>query len=755
MHLRWAVLVLVAWCGTAGAVSGPDAQRLADGLFARGMYELALREYQTLADQPALTNREMVLYRLAESLRGLGRAEQADAAYARVVAEFPASRYARRAALRQAEAAFQAGRWEDVVRVLSERPEAEVEADGRAAWRYFLAHAERQRGRGAQAEPLYRRLLKSDGDSPYAPFARLELAELVQARQPDAPEIRTLLQEVVQAGATNAAGRQAALQLAGHLYDQKDFAASARAYAELMRLQPGLTATVRVAAAWSSFKAGLWTEARELASTGTDADSLYVTAHSLRQLQRTDEAARAYARLIEQYPPHALAAAGRYEAAALALARRDFATARTLAAAVTPTPELAEDLGWIQAEAARELGEAENAVRWYDQVVRDHATGEKAAAARFHAARLTQELGRWEEAAQRYRAVADDARSRALAPEALYAAAYARLQVEQRVEAVKDWARLQKEYPDFPRLDEVLLARAHAEIKLDRIAAARETLETLTSKFPRSAQAAEGHYLLGTLLEGDEKWEAAEYHYRLAARGRTGDELVRRIEFRRVAVLQRQGRNDEAAAALNHLLAQPEGGQDVPPPLLDWLARWNLQQQQWPEAEKAALALTGRGPAWDVSAWYQVGRARDESGRLDEARVAYRKAALPAGGREAIESAYRLGRLSAQAGDLVEARRFLMQAAEAASDSDLAALRARSYLALAGVEEKEGKADEALRTLLSVALLYDDPELTPEALHRASELLGRAGRAAEAAQTRQELLERYPDSPWAQRARSP
>jgi tetratricopeptide (TPR) repeat protein len=387
--------------------------------------------------------------------------------------------------------------------------------------------------------------------------------------------------------------------------------------------------------------------------------------------------------------------------------------------------------------------------------VRDHATGEKAAAARFHAARLTQELGRWEEAAQRYRAVADDARSRALAPEALYAAAYARLQVEQRVEAVKDWVRLQKEYPDFPRLDEVLLARAHAEIKLDRIAAARETLETLTSKFPRSAQAAEGHYLLGTLLEGDEKWEAAEYHYRLAARGRTGDELVRRIEFRRVAVLQRQGRNDEAAAALNHLLAQPEGGQDVPPPLLDWLARWNLQQQQWPEAEKAALALTGRGPAWDVSAWYQVGRARDESGRLDEARVAYRKAALPAGGREAIESAYRLGRLSAQAGDLVEARRFLMQAAEAASDSDLAALRARSYLALAGVEEKEGKADEALRTLLSVALLYDDPELTPEALHRASELLGRAGRAAEAAQTRQELLERYPDSPWAQRARSP
>lgn len=755
MQHRWAVVVLAVWCGTAGAVSGPDPQRLADGLFARGMYELALREYQNLAEQPSVTNRDVVLYRLAESLRGLGRIGEAEAAYARVGAEFPASRYAGRAALRRAETALQAGRWDDVARVLSDRSDADVEPESRAAWRYFLAHAERQRGRGTQAETIYRRLLKNDPDSPYAPFARLELAELLQARQPDASEIRVLLQEVAQAGATNASGRQASLRLASHLYAQKEYAASARAYAVLLRSEPALAATVRVAAAWANLKAGQWNETLELASPGTDVDSLYLAAHSLRQAQRSNEAARAYARLIEAAPDHALAEAGRYEAAALALAGRDFARARALAAAVKPTPELAGDLVWIQAEAAREMGEAEVAVRLYDQLVREAPGGGKAPAARFHAARLTQELGLWEEAARRYRGVADDATSRALAPESLYASAYAWMQVEQRDEAVKDWARLQKEFPDFARLDEVLLARAQAESALQRPEAARAAAETLLKKFPDSMRVAEGHFVLGNLLERDEKWEAAEYHYRLAVRGRTDPELVRRIEFRRVAVLQRQGRNDEAAAALNQLLARPEGGKDVPAPLLDWLARWNVQQQRWPEAEQAALALSGHGTAWAIPAWYHVGRAREELQNSAGAREAYRKAAQPAGGREGLESAYRLGRLSAQAGDLNEARVFLTQAAEAAATEALADVRARSYLALAGVEEAEGKNEEALRTLLGVALLYEDAGLTPEALYRASELLRQAGRATEAGQTRQELLERYPDSPWAKRATSP
>ncbi len=747
------ILLLVCAAAPAGwAVTATDQVRLADGLFARGMYELALREYRAVADQTSLTNRDVVLYRMAESERALGRVAESDALYEQVITGFPTRVVAQRAALRRAESALESGRFEEVVRVLSDRKEADLEPEGRAAWRYFLAHAEQRLDHPKKAEPLYRRLLKDEASSAYAPFARLELAELVQAREPASPEIRTLLEAVVQAGPANPAGRQAALKLAGHLYAQKDYAGSADAYAALVQHDPALVATVRVASAWSHFKAERWNDVLALTVAASDPDSLYLQANSLRQLQRAEEAARVYRSLLEQHPGHALSESARYEAAVLALSSRDFKAARQLAAAVPSTPQRAEDLLWIQAEAARGEGDVEAALRWYDQLVREIPAGEKASAARFYAARLTQEQGRWEEASVRYRAVADDPRGRTLAADALYASAFARMQLDQRAEAVNDWARLQKEHADFARLDEVLYARAHAEVSLDRPADARVQLDTLLKQFPKSTWVPEAHYLLGTVLERDEKWEAAEYHYRLATRGQAEEGLIRRIEFRRVAVLQRQGRNDEAAQALNKLLAQSAGGQGVPAALLDWLARWNADQQRWPEAEKAALALSEQGPAWELLAWYQVGRAREEQGNAEGARAAYRTSAVVSGGREATDSAYRLGRLAAAARDGAEARTYLTRAAEQASDESMADLRARSYMALAGLDEQEGRAEDALRTLLSVALLYDDPELTPEALYRAAGHLQTLGRGAEREQTLQELKQRYPDSPWAQRA---
>jgi tetratricopeptide (TPR) repeat protein len=611
---RLALLLLCIAAHPGRAVTPSDQVRLADGLFARGMYDLALREYSAVADQTSLTNRDVVLYRMAESQRALGRAAEADALYGQVITGFPARVAAQRAALRRAETALAAGRFDEVVRVLAGRKDGEVEAEGRAAWRYFLAHAEWRGGQPKKAEPLYRRLLKEDAASPYAPFARLELADVLEAREAASPEIRVLLRDVAQAAPDTPAGRQAAQRLAGHLYAVREYPASADAYAELVRHEPGLLATVRVASAWAHFKAGRWNDVVALTVASSDADSLYLQANSLRQVQREAEAARVYLSLLEQHPTHALADPARYEAAVLALASRDFAAASRLAAAVPRTPQRAEDLLWIQAEAARGAGDREAALRWYDELARDVPAGEKVPAARFHAARLAQELGRWEEASARYRAVANDPRGRALAADALYASAFARMQVQQSGEAIADWARLQQEFPDFAKLDEVLYARAHAEVALDRPAEARAQLEALLKQFPRSAQAREAHYLLGTLLERDEKWEAAEYHYRLATRGQADEDLVRRIEFRRVAVLQRQGRHDEAAQALNALLAQTAGGQGVPAALLDWLARWNADQRRWPEAEKAALALSRQGPAWEIPAWFNVGPCARRTG---------------------------------------------------------------------------------------------------------------------------------------------
>jgi TolA-binding protein len=422
-----------------------------------------------------------------------------------------------------------------------------------------------------------------------------------------------------------------------------------------------------------------------------------------------------------------------------------------LAAQVKPTAEVAEDLLWVQAEAARGAGQHADAIALYDQLAREQPRGLRSAAARFQAARLVQESGRWEEASNRYRELARDPMGRELAAEAWFASAYARIQIQQPTEAVSDWSVLIRDYPGFRALDEALYGHAQSESERGQGASARTSLERLLKDHPKSRLAPEAHYLLGTLLEAEDKWEGAEFHYRLAARENPDGALARRIEFRRVAVLQRQGRHEETASVLNGLLDAPAGSEGVPPALLDWLARWNLQQKDWAAAERAGLGLSKHGAAWTALGWFQVGVAREESGQRDSAREAYRKAAVDGASRESVESSYRLGRLATEAGDVAEAKASLSQAAERASKEEWADLRARSYLGLAHLAELGGDREEAARTFLSVALLYDDPTLTPEALFRAAQTLQALGRTVERDQTLKELRERYPETTWALR----
>ena len=71
--------------------------------------------------------------------------------------------------------------------------------------------------------------------------------------------------------------------------------------------------------------------------------------------------------------------------------------------------------------------------------------------------------------------------------------------------------------------------------------------------------------------------------------------------------------------------------------------------------------------------------------------------------------------------------------------------RARSYYGLGRCAEAKEDWEAARRLYLSVGLLYDDPDLTPDSLERAAAVMDRLGLSKEAEQARKELLDRYPD----------
>ncbi len=743
------LLLLAALAAVPVRGADPEGQvRFADALFARGMYQLALTEYEAASAAGGLTNGAAVLYRRAESHRALGQESQARALYEQLTATPVSGPYAVRAALRLAERAISAGAWDDAARALDAVREEEVPNDLRSGWRYYRAYAGLRKGTSKEPVRLLRALLKDDPAASLAPHARLELAEALAADPARADERERLLAEASSGDPAAPVTGEALVRLAAVRYQRGAFDGAASDYDRLRVAQPARFEAARTAAGWAYYRAGRFADSLAAAG-GEEAEALYLRANALRGLGRADEAASLYDRLLVDHAAAPFVPAARYERAALALEQGDYAAALALAEKVETTPAIAADLLWLKAEALRGLGRSEEARLAFAGLAERHASSARAVPALFQAGRLAQDAAQWDLASAHFRAAAAAATNDVTRGDAWLSSAWCRSKAGQHREAVQDWTALLEQISEHPRRDEAWYGRAQAAVALALPDEARGALESLLKETPSSRLAGEARFQLGALLEAKGLYEPAEYHYRLAARAGNDPALRRRIEFRRVAVLQRQGRQEDAAEALNALLAEPGSALPVPSPLLEWLARWNLEQSRWAEAERAALALAAMEglPGWRAVGWHAAGRAREAQELLADARVAYANAAAQeADVREVADAALRAGQLALAAGETDAARGLLARAGERAATEDRADIRAQAYVALGDLAVASGQDVEAVRYFLGVALLYDDPVLTPRALRGAAAALERTGRLKERDQTLDELRARYPEA---------
>jgi TolA-binding protein len=72
-------------------------------------------------------------------------------------------------------------------------------------------------------------------------------------------------------------------------------------------------------------------------------------------------------------------------------------------------------------------------------------------------------------------------------------------------------------------------------------------------------------------------------------------------------------------------------------------------------------------------------------------------------------------------------------------------LNGEARLAMGDIELRRGQFEDAAKTFSSVALLYDDPAITPVAIHKASKAFEKAGDDRKARRMEEKLEEDYPD----------
>lgn len=771
------LLVLVS-CIPGVALEPVEQLQFADGLYARGMWETALKEYQAFLAQNPDRKADLppVYFRMGASLRALGRTNEAAEALQKACDAAPAGEYHDRAGMMLADIRDQAGDPEGQIRILRDLLAGSPSPEVGAACYYTLGMTFEKQGRIRDAMTAYETVLRQYSGTPHVSYAALALAGL--DRKNGGGRTDELYRTAAEKAASPRVAAEAWFQLGDFHFARKDYERSADAYGRLVAGYAGdeRVAQAQLQRAWALYYAKRFADALDvcaatLSGTGKTRlekrdEWLYLKANCERQVLRNEAAIATYADLAREYPGSPLAAASAYERALALFKLGHFTEAIAQAKGLMSDDRVRRDVCWLLGESCAALKDDAGAVQYYRMLVDLYPDSALAGDALYRLANLLQKKGDYLQAAQLFGRLAGDFPAHDLASQALFAEAASWGKALKHEQAVAAYARLLAKYPASPYAEDALYLKAMGETYLRRDATARQTWRELATRFPSTKYAADAGFWNGVLLEEGGKLEEAETLFRkaLAARPAAGEDLMRRLQFRLALVLQRLGasdsteggrvRRDEAANLLQGLLGSPMR-EKFPPGLLEWLGEVQVARHEWDRASAVADILVSQAPDdhWKQIGWCLKGKALTGQGQAEPAREAFERVLGFSLKSQAMAEAWlKLGEL-ALATDPAKARRAFEEAATLAASDALLPVRVRAYAGLGRALKAQGDLNNAARHFFSVAVLFDDAVLVPECLYEAVAAFSTLGRKEDADKARKELLDRYPESDWAKKVK--
>jgi TolA-binding protein len=435
----------------------------------------------------------------------------------------------------------------------------------------------------------------------------------------------------------------------------------------------------------------------------------------------------------------------------------DAAEAFAAALEVDPDSPSAPEIALRQGRALEMSKQPDAAVKIYARVLERFAKSDAAPQAALAQARLFAKAGRREEAATAFQRLFDDERVRGLleatgvnADTLLSEWGWALLEADKTTESDRVFARLLKEYPDSPLAADARFNLAesantagnHAEVvrllapliavqpaEKDGGASQSRPADRPASKSSPTDPAARDNlkrllpavlYRLGRTQVAIKDWAHAVATLDRLFAEFPDSSYHREARYLRAEAALRRGDAAAAEAGFATILSEPSTAAD-PKGLISVVRLKQIQcwvaLKRWNDAIAGAQKLKGELPAADpaiAEIEYVTGQALLGVGRLDEARAAF----------QSVIDIRKEGELVAQA--------MLM--------------RGETYF-------HQDRFREALRDFLKVDILHDSPRWQAESLLEAGKVYERLDQWAEAAETYQRLVNKFPAEPSAAQAR--
>jgi TolA-binding protein len=744
----------------------PEQRQLnyANALFGRKLYDLAAPEYEKFVGQfPGSSQRASVYFYLGECYRALSRGPAARTSFQTVVDQFPDSEFAGPAAYGIAEILFTQKDYNGAL-ALFHRSAAKTKTSALAlSARYFEARCLENLDRKDEAVDLYQQVIGAKETNPYRDDSRLAAGTILLARgrkQDALKQFETLSTETQTAALKAEATVRAGMVALDLQQGEKGKTDKAMADKAMSLLQKGRTmpeagrwrGVAQVGLLRLQYQAGQ--HAQVVADYKKSADQIpeearpemmLIAANSERQLGHTKEAEDLYRQIIQKFP-------GRDEA-------KDAQYQRLIGLYNANSPSLQNEI---------------------DEFLKTNATGERADQARLLKAEAFYKQQKFADAAPVYATLRGSQLSPKLRAEAAYKLGWCYVQLKQPPNTIDAFTFFLKNFSDSAEAPSALAQRALAYQETKNYDGALADLNTLLTSYPkareREAALQQKALILGQqdnsrgmsdtfqqlLKEFAKSPAAAQANYYIGKAAFDAKDYVAAIpalnasrqlnkeQYYSLATLRIISsyfylKDREALAREVNAFTEAAPTSKVPAEVIEWLGIEYYNAKNYAAAAKYLAALGGRDDIGSVKPefWFYLGDAQMKLNNSAQSEAAFEKylqtATDPAAKAKALLA---LGAAKIGAHKPDDAQKI---ADEIMSLQPEGRVNAEARLLAGDVQVERQRFDEAGKAYMGVALLYDDPAITPRALDKAAHAYQKAGKVDEAARVTQQLRQKYPN----------
>jgi TolA-binding protein len=750
----------------APEAEGADQRQLeyANGLFARKLYDLAIPEYQKyLNDYPGRAGRANAYFSLGECYRNLHRESSARTNLQKVLNDFGDGEFAGPAAFALAEMAFTDKDYATALPLFHRSFAKSKEPTVSLSAHYFEARCLEALGRKDEAANIYAEVSEAGNPNPYREDARVTAASIFESR---GKKLEALKQYEALANEAQKPALKAecavragliALDLVQVDKDKIDNAMAQRAAALFQKgrslpeagkfraiAQVGLRRLQYQTAQYAQLLADYKKELDRLPEAA-QAEVLLLAANSERQLNHPKQAEALYQQIIDKYPDREESKDAAYQQlinvynsdpSALSSAVDTFL-------ATNPTNERADQAKLLKAEALYKQQSYTEAATMYGELRASELSPRLRAEAAYKLGLCHVQTKNVTGAIEAFTYYIQTFPDSPQMPAALAQRALAYEQDKNYNAALTDLNIILAKYPKAQEREAALQLKALILGQQDNTKGMVDTFRQLLREFPRSSVAAQAQYYIGKTA-----FEAKDYKTALTALN-TARQLNKDQYYNlatvRIVLCQFYLRDRPALTKEVNAFMSNSPNTSVPAEVLEWLGIEYYNEKNFQAAEKYLSVLRKIDTANKVKPDYlfYLGDAATKLKNLPEAEEAFAKylqtANDPAGKAKVLLT---LGAVKISAHKPDEAQKI---AEEIMALQPEGRVNAEARLLAGEVQLERGNFDDAGKAFKGVALLYDDPAITPRALDKAALAFRQAGNTEEANRLSHELHERYPN----------